>query len=215
MIKSELSEKYLNLLVTKYAGLNLTRILDKDEFYWKQIEDSLIPLENSEVFKKSIYRTGLCIDVGFGGGFPLIPMANNFADIKMVGLEARNKKALAVQDIAYELGLENVKTHHCRLEDLEIDRPAIFTLKAVGKIDEFLGKINPYVDDIEVFFFKGPNYDELENVQNVLNRWEIIEDKTFEIKHTEGRRFVGFRLKNNVPRGTKSKKNLVKLSELI
>ena len=41
----KLAQDYLAILKGELAGLNLTRILDEEDFYNKQIVDSLIPYE--------------------------------------------------------------------------------------------------------------------------------------------------------------------------
>ena len=92
----EFAESYLNFLKTELGGLNLTRIDDFNDFYNKQIIDSLVPLQNSKVFAGSINSNKNVIDIGFGGGFPLIPLAHKLSDVNFIGLEARAKKAMAV-----------------------------------------------------------------------------------------------------------------------
>jgi 16S rRNA G527 N7-methylase RsmG len=47
MNQQEFSRKYFDLLTTDYAGINLTRITNYDEFVLKQIDDSLAPLYQS------------------------------------------------------------------------------------------------------------------------------------------------------------------------
>jgi 16S rRNA (guanine527-N7)-methyltransferase len=211
---SGFTEKYLEILKSDYQGLNLTRILSPEEFELKQYRDSLIPYEESAVFKKSLEDCGRMVDVGFGGGFPILPMAYNYQSLKFVGLEARKKKSLAVNDIAHKMSLENVKTYHHRLESVLIDMPVVITLKAVGKINEMLSLIQSTAG-VKVFFYKGPNVHEIENWSSSLEKWKLIEDLRLDIPGTEGRVLLGFELKNkNVPRGTKSNKSLVKVSQL-
>ncbi len=66
-----------------------------------------------------------------------------------------------VAEIAHKLGLKNVKLHHERIENVLIDKPAVCSLKAVGKVDDFLSRINcPY--RTRVYFYKGPNFHQLE-----------------------------------------------------
>src|SRR5690606_4816190 len=113
----DFSIRYLNVLNTKLKGLNLTTILDPDEFYHKQILDSVNPYLQSEAFQKDVKRRGIVVDVGFGGGFPILPLAKMLPDVQFVGVESRRKKADAVTLIAEELGIKNVKLVHSRLED--------------------------------------------------------------------------------------------------
>ncbi|WP_127715484.1 16S rRNA (guanine(527)-N(7))-methyltransferase RsmG [Halobacteriovorax sp. HLS] len=212
----EFAKRYLDLLTGEYAGINLTRITTFEDFYQKQIVDSVLPLEVSKVFKKELESVNVMVDVGFGGGFPLLPMAAKYPNKTFIGFEARAKKAKVVQEIALKLGLQNVKCYHHRIENVVIDLPAVITFKAVGTLEDFVPKLN-YKNDINVFFYKGPSFYELEEVERLEHRWKIVEECFYDLEGTDGRMLIG--LKNRkVPRGTKSKKeakNLVNLSELI
>lgn len=43
------------------------------------------------------------LDVGTGGGFPLLALASEYPDLQCVGLDATQKKCRAVQSIADDL----------------------------------------------------------------------------------------------------------------
>lgn len=65
----EFAKKYLDLLTGEFAGINLTRIESPEDFYNKQIIDSVMPMTESKVFKNCLEKTKLMVDVGFGGDF--------------------------------------------------------------------------------------------------------------------------------------------------
>ena len=123
------SLELLKLLKEDFKDLNLTKILDEDEFFKKQILDSLLPLEHLNCFEQTLKKTNLMLDVGFGGGFPLLPMAKKNPESYFFGIEARQKKVNAVLYICKQLGLNNVGVKHFRLEELLIDRECLLTLK--------------------------------------------------------------------------------------
>jgi len=201
------TKKYLELLKGEFAGLNLTRILEEDEFYHKQILDSLLPIQNSQLFDKLIKKSGIIIDVGFGGGFPLLPLAYNYPEVKVRGVEARNKKVSAVNTIASRLELNNVKAHHIRIETLLMDRPSVVTSKAVGPIGPMLEMINAS-EEIHVCFYKGPSVEREEKLDH--KGWELLEKIEFDLEHHGHRSFLIYK---NVPRGTDN--FLVKLSDIL
>jgi 16S rRNA (guanine527-N7)-methyltransferase len=208
----DFSIRYLHVLKTKLAGLNLTNILDPDEFYHKQILDSINPFLQSELFKAEVAKTKVVVDVGFGGGFPILPLAKLLPDVKFVGVESKRKKVDAVKLIAEELGLTNVKLVHSRLEDFYFDRPATITFKAVGTVADYLPAIQRS-KDVSVFFYKGPNFLELEEKSlEKLKDWQLRENQEIEVPGTQQRFLVSFSSKN-VPRGTP--KFLVKLSDFL
>jgi 16S rRNA (guanine527-N7)-methyltransferase len=216
MNQQEFSRKYFDLLTTDYAGINLTRITNYDEFVLKQIDDSLAPLYQSDVFVSDLNMTGTLVDIGFGGGFPILPMAHTLKDKKFIGIETRNKKVTVVTEIGKQLGLNNFKLLHSRIENIVFDVPVTCTLKAVGKVNDFLSKINS-TNEISVFFYKGPGFYELEKDQLEIAKknWTIIEEKELNVEGTEKRLLIGFKSKN-VPCGTTKVTNeLVKLSTLL
>jgi 16S rRNA (guanine527-N7)-methyltransferase len=208
----EFTDKYYELLNTTYAGINLTRINDFEEFENKQIVDSIRPYEEAKIFKDLLDDKKILVDVGFGGGFPILPLANKLPQCKFFGIETRNKKVTTVTKIADELGLKNIKLIHNRLENVNIDMNVVMTLKAVGKVHDFLSKIN-CKKTIEVYFYKGPNFYELEKDQLIEAKkdWDIIEEIKLNIPGTEERNFIGFRNKRPV-KSTNSTNLLVNLS---
>lgn len=60
------------------------------------------------------------IDWGTGGGMPLIPLAILFPEVHFVGVDAVEKKVLAVRQIARQLALPNVEVIASRAENVHI-----------------------------------------------------------------------------------------------
>jgi len=206
---NEFCQNYLNLLKTEYSGLNLTRITDPDEFYLKQYEDSIRPLALSAEFKKSLAAQELIVDVGFGGGFPLLPMAAEYPATPFYGIEAREKKVKAVNDIAQRLNLKNVRCFHQRVEEIEFDRPTVLTFKAVGKIKDYLKLIHATAP-VKVFFYKGANVYQEENPPTAWQAWQLLETISFPLTPEIQRYLFCYQI---VPHGTISfKKHLVRAS---
>lgn len=208
----EFSTDYLNLLTGEFSGINLTRIEGPEEFYNKQILDSLLPLEKSKIFQAEIIKAGVLVDIGFGGGFPILPLAKSLPQIKFFGFDARAKKVEVVSQIANKLKINNVKLSHLRLEEIVFDRPVVITLKAVGKISELLPLVKS-THKILVCFYKGPNFYELEEIDSLEKSWELVEEIAYNVSGTDGRSFLCFKNKN-VLRGTINSK-FIKFSELL
>lgn len=59
------------------------------------------------------------IDLGTGGGFPGIPLAIFFPEIKFYLVDSIAKKLKVVDAIAQNIGLTNVTTQHSRVEDIK------------------------------------------------------------------------------------------------
>jgi len=58
------------------------------------------------------------LDIGTGGGFPGIPLAIFFPDVKFHLVDSINKKLKVVEEIKSALDLKNVTTQHIRTEDI-------------------------------------------------------------------------------------------------
>lgn len=210
----EFAKKYLDLLTGEFAGINLTRIASPEEFYQKQIVDSVLPETESKVFKNCLEKTKLLVDVGFGGGFPILPLAFTNPDKRFFGFDARAKKAQVVQKIADTLGLKNATLKHQRLETVDFDVDTMITFKAVGKVADYLPLIRTS-KTVYVFFYKGPNFYELEDIEELLEKdWELIEEKSYDVPGTEGRILLGFK-NRKVLRGTMTTEKIIKFSSLL
>lgn len=62
------------------------------------------------------------VDWGCGGGFPLVPLAVLRPEAAYTGVDAVEKKVLAVRSMARSLGLMNVTTWHGRAEQFDARR---------------------------------------------------------------------------------------------
>lgn len=62
------------------------------------------------------------VDWGTGGGFPLVPLAVLYPGVRFVGVDAVEKKVLAVRAMARALGLSNVEAWHGRAETYRAPR---------------------------------------------------------------------------------------------
>ena len=83
--------------------VNLTRLVEGNDFWVNQIFDSLWPLQE-ELKTADLPRQ--CIDVGTGGGFPGLAAAIALPNSHFTLVDSVGRKTAAVQAIATELGLE-------------------------------------------------------------------------------------------------------------
>lgn len=209
----EFAQKYHDLLINDYSGINLTRINDFEDFYQKQILDSLAPTAQSPSFIEEMNSDQPHFDIGFGGGFPLLVLAKKYPNKKFIGFEARGKKANVVNEIAAKLELKNVTAFHQRLEEVCFDIKASISFKAVGPIDRCLKWINTD-RELSLYFYKGPSVfkDEIDPYKGNFKNWKLFCRDELEVAGTNKRYLIGL-MTENVLRGTNSK--LVKVSEFI
>ena len=116
----ELTEKQLAQFEAYRAGVlewnekvNLTAITDPEEFEVKHFADSVMSA-GSDVMKNA----KKIIDVGTGGGFPGIPLAILFPEKKFTLMDSLGKRIKIIDQLAKEIGIENVELVHARAEDL-------------------------------------------------------------------------------------------------
>src|SRR5204862_6309638 len=59
------------------------------------------------------------VDIGTGGGFPGIPLAIFFPEVKFHLVDSVSKKLKVVEAIAHDIGLKNMTTEHTRAEEIK------------------------------------------------------------------------------------------------
>lgn len=110
-VQEEQFNKYYNKLIEVNQVMNLTAITEEQEVYIKHFYDSLTlskALENKNIT--------LC-DVGSGAGFPSIPLAIMFPQMKITIIDALNKRINFLKEVISQLNLTNVEAIHARAED--------------------------------------------------------------------------------------------------
>ncbi len=76
------------------------------------------------------------IDLGTGGGFPGIPLAIFYPDVKFHLVDSIAKKLKVVTAVAEGIGLKNVTTQHSRIEDVKNRKFDFVVSRAVAPLKD-------------------------------------------------------------------------------
>lgn len=96
------------------------------------------------------------VDIGTGGGFPGIPLAIFFPEVKFMLVDSIGKKIKVVQEVAAAIGLKNVTAVHGRVEEIKGRTFDFAVSRAVAPLGELWKWINPVIR-------KGHKSEELPN----------------------------------------------------
>lgn len=133
------------------ARVNLISRKDFEHLYERHILHSL-GIAKVVQFKKG----SRIVDVGTGGGFPLVPLAIMFPQATFHGIDGIGKKIMAVKGVIEGLGLTNCTAEQVRSEDHK-QRYDFIVSRAVTTLPEFLRMTRHLVPKGEgkLYYLKG------------------------------------------------------------
>lgn len=105
--------KYIDLLLKWNARMNLTAIREPEEIVRRHFGESFFAAGH-------VLKTGpihSAIDLGSGAGFPGAPFAMLAPEVNVTLIEAHQKKATFLRELAAQLGLKNIKVFADRGEN--------------------------------------------------------------------------------------------------
>ncbi len=167
---------YQKAFLEENAKHNLISKNDEKFLYEKHIYDSLsIKL----FFDKYQIKNAKILDIGCGGGFPCVPIAIEFPNVKITGIDSIHKKIASVQAIADKLNLTNLKLICDRVENLKRDKFDIVISRAVADMSKISEYALPLVKNNGYFIaYKSKKaLEELGQADAILKKYnaEVIE----------------------------------------
>lgn len=173
-------ENYMQIFLEENSKVNLIS-KNAENFLWeKHVYDSLAI---SNFFDKyGIPKT--LLDIGTGGGFPAVPIAMTYSDIRVTALDSIGKKINAVNSIKEKLHLSNLNPVCMRVENLD-EKFDVVTSRAVSSLKNICEYALPklYKGGYFVAYKSRKTPDEIDEAKNVLKKYnaKIIDIIDYEL----------------------------------
>lgn len=162
--------EYKNAFLKENAKLNLISKNDEKVLFEKHIFDSLaIKL----FFDKYKIQKAELLDIGCGGGFPCVPIAIEYPEIKVTGIDSIKKKINSINTIKEELELKNLTTICDRVENIKNKKFNIITSRAVADLSKITDYALPLLKKNGYFIaYKSKKaLEELEGAEKILKKY--------------------------------------------
>lgn len=120
------------------SKINVISRKDMDGLYLKHVLHSL------SIAAVVDFKPGTeIIDIGTGGGFPGIPLAIFFPEVKFLLVDSIAKKLKVVDAVAEAINLKNITTQHTRAEDVKNRKFDFAVSRAVAPLKDLWRWSNP------------------------------------------------------------------------
>lgn len=170
-IESNFTE-YIKVFLEENLKLNLISKKDEKFLYEKHIYDSLsikLFFEKYSFTNKSLNL----LDIGCGGGFPCVPIAIEYPDIDITGIDSIRKKINSVKTIKDKLKLNNLNVICDRVENIKNKKFDLITSRAVADLAKISDYALPLLNNSGYFIaYKSKKaLSEIELAKNVLDKF--------------------------------------------
>ena len=129
-LQKEQYNKYYNLVVEWNQKINLTAIIEENEFYTKHFFDSV-----SLAFFKDYSNIESICDVGSGAGFPSIPLKILYPNLKVTIVDSLNKRIKFLNLVKDELDFVHARAEEFGQNKEYRESFEIVTARAVARLN--------------------------------------------------------------------------------
>ena len=173
---------YKEAFLEENSKHNLISKNDEKFLYEKHIYDSLgIKL----FFRKYNITKANILDIGCGGGFPCLPIAIEYPDMNIIGVDSIRKKIASVSAIKEKLNLKNLELIADRVENLNDNNFDIVVSRAVAEMSKICEYALPKLKKNGYFIaYKSKKaLEEIEAAKSVLKKYnaEIIDIMQYQL----------------------------------
>jgi 16S rRNA (guanine527-N7)-methyltransferase len=132
--------------------INVISRKDLDNFYLHHVLHSL------SIAATFQFEDGFeVLDLGCGGGFPGIPLAVFFPQVRFHLVDSINKKLNVVNEISAAIGLSNLTTQHTRVEDIKNRKFDNVVSRAVAPLGDLWRWSRPLLRKVKADSENTPN----------------------------------------------------------
>lgn len=170
-IKKDFTD-YIKYFLEENSKLNLISKKEEQFLFEKHIYDSLgIKL----FFEEYGFIPKTLLDIGTGGGFPSVPIAIEYPEISVTGIDSIQKKINAVQNIKNSLHIQNLNLIRGRVEELKDTSFDVITSRAVAKIETLIKYAYPLLkkDGYIVLYKSKTAEDEITESINLIRKLHL------------------------------------------
>lgn len=170
-IKKDFTD-YKKYFLEENSKLNLISKKEEQYLFEKHIYDSLgIKL----FFEKYSFVPKTLLDIGTGGGFPSVPIAIEYPEISVTGIDSIQKKINAVQSIKNSLNIQNLNLIRGRVEELKNSSFDVITSRAVAKIETLIKYAYPLLkkDGYIILYKSKTAEDEITEAINLIRKLHL------------------------------------------
>lgn len=165
--------RYYEMLVEWNKVMNLTAITEYDEVISKHFVDSLTLARDID-----FDNVGNLIDVGTGAGFPGLPLAIAYPNVRVTLVDSLMKRVKFLNEVIGTLGLTNVETFHSRAEEAGHNRKFrgqydLVVSRAVANLSTLLEYCTPFAKKDGTFAAYKSNKAEME-VETAGNALKVL-----------------------------------------
>ncbi|MCM1339431.1 MAG: 16S rRNA (guanine(527)-N(7))-methyltransferase RsmG [Muribaculaceae bacterium] len=195
MQNKEFYKNYMEIFLEENSKINLISKNDEKFLWEKHIFDSL----SIQAFFEKYDSASTLLDIGTGGGFPSVPIAITYPEIKVTAVDSIAKKIRAVTTIGEKLGLKNLNAICSRVENLDGEFD-IVTSRAVSRLDKICEYALPKLKKGGYFiaYKSRKTQEEIDDAQKVLKKYnaKIIDilEYTLPLEETHTRNLIVIKL---------------------
>lgn len=171
MENKDFYKNYMECFLEENSKVNLISKNEEKYLWEKHIYDSLAI---SLFFEKYNPQVSTLLDIGTGGGFPSVPIALTYPEIKVSAVDSIAKKIRAVNAMKHKLNIDNLEPICCRVENLD-GKFDIITSRAVSSLRTICEYALPKLNKEGYFIaYKSKKYiEEIDEASSVLKKYKF------------------------------------------